>query len=171
MPALRAAVVPLGLGARPLNSGVIQRCAVPEARSKPPQFKSPLLAAISAAFLKRRKAIRHKTKSLQVERSSEDSGFEPPERLNVETATTSVRIRLSVWPDGVLWFWAGRPSKKGWTFQIAFHGKLRTAGAAGVVSRFESSLGLLYDVVSASDCEKRLLSLWGSVEPKLDRAD
>jgi hypothetical protein len=108
---------------------------VPDAKNISPQFKSPLLRATAAAFTKRRKAIRRHTKTFEIERGLEQAGFDPPERLSAEAATLdSIQLRLSVWPDGALWFWAGRPSKRGWKFQISFHGVLTDAAVTSVVS-------------------------------------
>lgn len=150
----------------------MRRYVVPDTKHISPQFKSSLLKATAAAFTKRRKAIRRHTETFEVERDLEQAGFEPPEKLTAKAATIggSVQLRLSVWPDGAMWFWAGRPSKQGWTFQIAFHGSLADAVPTGVVSRFEESLGLVYKVTAVSDVREPLMALWRDVEPQLDRA-
>jgi hypothetical protein len=63
-----------------------------------PSFQSPLLESVSVAFRGRRKALRHRMKSLAVSREVESSPAEPHERLNVDGMTHEAKptqVRLS----------------------------------------------------------------------------
>jgi len=136
-----------------------------------PSFESPLLESVSEVFRGRRKALRHQTKSFTVSRVLEASPAEPPERLNADAETQEARptqVRLSVWPDGALWFRACQPSKQGWTFLFAFHGQLRAPLTRDLLAWFEQSLGLVYGITRTPDCEQRLLSVWRAVTPAVE---
>ena len=138
-----------------------------------PSFESPLLQAVSEAFRGRRKALRHRTKSFAVSRELEESPAEPPERLNADAETYEARptqVRLSIWPDGALWFRACQPAKQGWAFLFAFHGQLRAPLTRDVLSWFEQSLSLVYGGSRPLDCEEQLLSVWHAVTPAVDQA-
>jgi hypothetical protein len=70
-------------------------------------FESAQLAAIAAAFESRGKAIRYQVRSFVIERELE-GGDDACERLNIDLQrpVDRARLRLSLWPDGVLWFGA-----------------------------------------------------------------
>jgi hypothetical protein len=138
-----------------------------------PSFEAPLLASVSEAFRSRRKAIRHSTKSFAIARELEESPAEPPERLNADAETHESRptqVRLSVWPDGALWFRVCQPAKQGWAFLSAFHGQLRSPSSEDLVAWFEQSLGLVHGSIRPPDCEQQLMSIWSAVAPAIERA-
>jgi hypothetical protein len=138
-----------------------------------PSFDSPLLESVSEAFRSRRKAIRHGTKSFAISRDLEESPAEPPERLNADAETHEARptqVRLSVWPDGALWFRACQPAKQGWAFLSAFHGQLRAPLTGDLVAWFEQSLALVHGSTRPPDCEQRLLSIWHGVDAAVENA-
>jgi hypothetical protein len=138
-----------------------------------PSFESPLLESVSEAFRSRRKALRHSTKSFAISRELEENPAEPPERLNADAETHEARptqVRLSVWPDGALWFRACQPAKQGWAFLSAFHGQLRAPSTRNLVAWFEQSLGLVHGSIRPPDCEQQLLSIWHAVAPATERA-
>ena len=138
-----------------------------------PSFESPLLESVCAAFGSRRKAFRHSTKSFAISRELEQSPAEPPERLNADAETHEARptqVRLSVWPDGALWFRVCQPAKQGWAFLSAFHGQLCAPSTRNLVTWFEQSLGVVHGSTRPPDCEQQLLSIWHAVAPSLEHA-
>jgi hypothetical protein len=104
-----------------------------------PSFESALLRDIASAIERRGKAIRYHGE-LKCSRAVEDS----IERLNVDfTAISGFRLRLSVWPDGVLWLGITEPGSKrigGWKYRDEFHCQLQGLAAQGIVERFEQTI-------------------------------
>ncbi len=102
-------------------------------------FESSLLREIASAIARRGKAIRHHG-HLSCSCTVEDS----IERLNVEFASLSAwRVRLSVWPDGVLWLsvlQAGARRTGGWAHRDEFHSRMENLDAHAVVERFEQTI-------------------------------
>ena len=102
-------------------------------------FESVLLREISSAVEHRGKAIRYHGE-LECSRAVEDS----IERLNLDfTAILGFRVRLSVWPDGVLWLGLTEPGPRrtgGWAYRDEFHSHLCGLEAHNVVERFEQSI-------------------------------
>ena len=136
-----------------------------------PSFESPLLESVSEAFRSRRKALRSRTKSFAVSRELQEGPPEPPKRLNADAETQEARptqVRLSVWPDGTLWFRACQPGKQGWAFLLAFHGQLQSPLAHELLAWFEQSLALVYGSTRPPDCEERLLSIWDAAAPAVE---
>jgi hypothetical protein len=130
-------------------------------------FENPLLSECAKAFERRSKAIRYQTKAFAIERSV---GADGGERLNVDVSTLvdrPTRVRLSLWPEGALWFQAAQPgtsARGGWDFLFSFEGTLGDLHPDELVSTFESSLHELHGYVHASAAE-RLLALWSRVQP------
>jgi len=75
-----------------------------------------------------------------------------------------MQVRLSIWPDGAMWFIACHPAKRGWAFMLAFHGQLPGPSVPQLIDWFESSLSHAFNV----DTEL-LLSTWAPVQPVVDR--
>jgi hypothetical protein len=124
---------------------------------------------VSGAFRRRRKSLAHQNRSFKLARELEEGAARPMERLNADIDAWREQIRLSVWPDGVLWFRACQAAKRGWAFLFAFHGRLDSPGAVhGLVARFEESLLLVG--MRKADCEERLLALWRTVNPVVERS-
>lgn len=137
------------------------------------QFRSPFLVAVEAAFSSRRKAISYHTHSFKISREVEDTGTEPPERLNIDIETLESpesQVRLSVWPDGVLWFRACQPGKQGWRFLVAFSGHLESPVPSQMVDWFEASLPLLHGASRGSGYQERLLEVWTASNPVVERS-
>jgi hypothetical protein len=90
--------------------------------------------------------------------------------LNVDVSSIADRptqVRLSLWPDGALWFRAAQPGTRahgGWDFLLSFDGTLGDLPPDELVSIFESSLHELGGHVHAS-AAPRLLALWSRVQP------
>lgn len=137
-----------------------------------PSFDAPLLESISQAFLGRQDTAKQRYSSFLMSREVEDSDAEPPERLNVDTAFTGLKrpvsIRLSVWPDGALWFRACEPGKRGWAFLLAFQGQLPGPHSSELVRLFEETT--VHLSARTGDAEERVLRLWSGVSPTLDTA-
>ncbi len=80
-------------------------------------------------------------------------------------------IRLSLWPDGVLWFCACRAQKqRGWEYEIRFHGLLESADVDGVRDMIEASIALIpfspYSVGDPNRLRSQLLEVWAVVAPE-----
>lgn len=102
-------------------------------------FESGILSDIARAFELRGKAIRYHGE-LRCSGTAEDS----VERLNVDfKGSSGFRVRLSIWPDKVLWLGITKPGPSragGWAFRDEFHGHLEDRGAPDVVERFERTV-------------------------------
>src|SRR5258706_10358761 len=90
----------------------------------PAAFSTPWLTQCANAFERRRKAIRHKARGFTLEREVDPDGYE---RLNVDVPSDRSRtsIRLSLWSDRTVWFYAARAGPRrtgGWQFLVTFHG-------------------------------------------------
>ena len=135
-----------------------------------PSFDAPLLESISQAFLSCHGSAKQRYSSFLLSREVEDSQTEPPERLNVDTAFTGMKrpvsIRLSVWPDGALWFRACEPGRRGWDFLLAFHGQLSGPHSSELVRLFEETTP--HVAARTDDTHQRVLRLWSRVSPRLD---
>ena len=132
-----------------------------------PEFSDSLLRRCATAFRHRGKAIRYKTCAFALERALERDGTE---RLNVDASTPCDRptqLRVSVWPDGVLWFRAAQPgpsAKGGWAFLLAFHGQMADLTVGDLVALYEESLEHLSGAVQRGAAE-RLLETWARTHP------
>lgn len=140
-----------------------------------PSFTSPLLRAVSEALRARRKSLRHHVRSFTISCEREINPTDPPERVNVDIETPEERptqIRLSVWPDGALWFRVCQRSSatRGWMFMFAFHGQLHGPSCEDLLAWLEQSLALVHGP-RPSDCAQRLLSLWVAVDPVVERQE
>jgi hypothetical protein len=131
-------------------------------------FQNQLLSACATAFERRSKALRYHTKRFALERAV---GADGDERLNVDVSTLEARptqVRLSLWPDGAIWFQAAQPGVRaqgGWDFLFSFDGTLGDLPPDELVSMFESSLHETYGQTRAGDAATRLLALWSRVQP------
>jgi hypothetical protein len=128
-----------------------------------PSFASPHLSGLARAFSRRGKAIRYHSKSFKVLSERDVTGDEPLERLNADICLISphnTKLRLSLWPDGAMWLWAGQSSKSGWAFQVTVEGVLSAATPTGIVDAFEESIGIVSQPQEAAAIEARLRKLW-----------
>jgi hypothetical protein len=129
-------------------------------------FDAPLLRDVAAAFLRRRKAIRHKAR-LACERDFSETGEGAVERLNVDLP--GGRLRLSVWADGVMWLSVcvrGKGRNSGWSFKDGFYGDARDVSAATLVGMLEATLGLTFGAGMLAERE-RLRQVWARARPRL----
>lgn len=102
-------------------------------------FEATVLREIASAVEHRRKAIRYHGE-LECGRTIEDS----VERLNLDfIAIRGFRVRLSLWPDGMLWLGITKPGPRrtgGWTFYDEFHSQFGGLDAGDVIERFEQTI-------------------------------
>ncbi len=131
-----------------------------------PTFDAPLLADIAAAFLRRRKAIKHRAGGVSCSQEFSESAVGTFERLNLDLRRG--HLRLSVWADGCLWVSVcvratGRNA--GWAFHDAFHGHAGDVSAVTLVGMFEATLGLRLGADPIAERES-LRALWRRVLPR-----
>lgn len=104
-----------------------------------PVFESEFLCGVVEAFERRGKAIRYHGR-LQYSRAVEDAG----ERLNVDFANlAAVRIRLSIWQDGIIWLGVTKPGARregGWLLNLGFHSQAAGSSGPEICRRFEQTL-------------------------------
>lgn len=127
-----------------------------------------LLGRCAAAFERRGKAIWFRTVAFSIERETEPDG---EERLSIGAHTAHrTRVRLSLWPDGALWFLTARPGTRrrgGWDFLVMFHGTLGELPPGDLVETFEASLHGLHPMHGdvGESATSRMLALWSRVQP------
>ena len=134
-----------------------------------PTFDSPLLRRIADAFVRRRKAIRYKSKELLFEKELDEQDGRRYERLNIQVSRWEQRptqIRLSIWEDSVLWLGVHQPAKRGWAFKMEFHGHVEAIAPAEVVGLFEETMSLASEVSRSDDSEDGIRELWKEANPR-----
>jgi hypothetical protein len=111
-----------------------------------PIFDSALLGDVFDAFQRRGKAIRYHG-ALEWSRDVEQGS----ERLNIDVAITdSVRLRLSIWPDGAFWLAVTKPGPSrtgGWQIHEQIEGTAAEIPPSEIVARFESTMSSPTDAV------------------------
>lgn len=124
---------------------------------EPPNFNTPSLSALAAAFGRRGKAIRNHGE-LSVTRETEGD----VERLNVDhSGLSKLRLCLSVWSTGEWWFLACQPGPSragGWKFKHELRGELDHRPAEAFVKSFEDSR--LVNYWSPDEQLAKLQQLW-----------
>ena len=138
---------------------------MPADPSEWPHFEAPLLQAIAAAFLRRRRALRYHG-SLECGRETSETPDGAIERLNLDHGANP-QLRLSVWADGAMWLRAcsARPGREGgWSFLYHFHGQVNAVSPEEIVRLFEESRLVSYWPEDGRG--ERLRSLWRVVGPE-----
>ena len=104
-----------------------------------PTFDSALLSSIFEAVERRGKAIRYHG-TLESTREVEQAH----ERLNIDVVMIdSVRLRLSIWPDGAFSLAVTKPGPRrdgGWEIHEQVEGTLAELPPSEIVSRLESTM-------------------------------
>jgi hypothetical protein len=134
-----------------------------------PDYESEFLSRCASAFLRRGKALRYQTVSFSVERSIEAGATE---RMNVDVLIyRQSQIRLSIWPDGALWFRVATPGPRrrgGWDFLISFDAEIDALAPEELVALFEESL-IAIDVPAVEGTAQKLLTIWARAHPRVER--
>ena len=125
----------------------------------------------AAAFGRRGKAIRYHAR-FALTREVEQDGYD---RLNIDVSrgSNSTSMRLSLWSDRTMWFFAGRPGPRrrgGWQYLIEFHGYLDVVQPSEVVSLFEESLLCVDYPKDPNQRFSALLDAWQDVDPVVERS-
>jgi hypothetical protein len=89
-------------------------------------FENAFLETLAASFSKRRKAIRHKSRTAELGKAYDVEGEARVERLEVAIDNFEMRLRLHAWPDRYLWV-DTRPLKTtkgvGWSWEWTAEGR------------------------------------------------
>jgi len=156
-PFLEAGVTEVAVGRRGAGS------------SEWPVFDAPLLGEVAAALLRPRKAIKYLAR-LTCEREFCETAEGTSERLNVDLESLlGIKLRLSVWADGVMWLSVCVPGKgrnSGWSFKDSFYGDARDVSAATIVGMLGATLGLTFGADMPAERE-RLRQARARVRPRL----
>jgi hypothetical protein len=126
------------------------------------------------AFLRRRRAIRHRGRDIELSRQIEATPDGVLERLNVDLSPRVSRrstLRLSLWPDGVGWICAsrGRPKAPGIRGAVQL---VCTGVAPGTLcALFERSLSVADTARTSADIEEALMQIWAACTPGIDPLD
>ena len=103
--------------------------------------KTPFLAGVLAALAKRRKAIRHKVRSISVEKVLERTSADEREKLEISSSVGAARLRLFVWEDRWVFIDARTPTKaSGWAWEFNYQGRLLGDEAHALIHAFEQSI-------------------------------
>jgi hypothetical protein len=102
---------------------------------------SPFLAEVLASLAKRRKAIRHKARSITVEKVRERANAEEREKLEISAEVGAARLRLFVWDDRWVFIDARAPTKRsGWAWEFSYEGRMVGDEARALIGAFEQSI-------------------------------
>ncbi len=138
-------------------------------RDKWPDVDAPMLQAVVDAFRKRSKAIRYQFRHLECTREFEESSRGTLERLNIDSRLlNSTMIRLSIWPDGCLWYRICRPGPRkagGWEVNVSFFGDSKECGPLMLRDLFEKSGSLAYAATDNPSAAQNLEEIWKTVKP------
>ena len=137
-----------------------------------PAFDSPLLQEITAAFLRRRKAIAYRLRAEGGVACARDFSESASGTQEVVALAFGQRIQFCVWDGGDLWLSVrikavGRNS--GWAFQDHFYGDSQDVSGAALVRMVEATLALRFgsDFLTERD---RLRCVWRRVMLDNDRS-
>jgi hypothetical protein len=106
--------------------------------------ESTFLDELLSSLRRRRKAIRHRTRTLRFERVSDSIDGSESAKVEIECVLLAPRtvLRLSAWEDRWVWVDARRSGKIGWVWQFTAEGRLLgNRLARELVSAFEASIG------------------------------
>jgi hypothetical protein len=118
--------------------------------------KSLFLSDTLAALAKRRRAIRHKTRGLAVDKVLERTGAEEQEKLEISAEVGAARLRLFVWDDRWVFIDARIPTKtSGWEWEFSYQGRLVGDDTRALFGGFEQSI----DAVAAQS-DEALDNVW-----------
>lgn len=130
-----------------------------------PTFENRTLAAVAAAILKRRKAIRYSSEMI-LERAQDRRGGIAFERLNLTLRMrSSLRIWFSFWEDSAAWVCIRRHHKKlGWTFVLELQCNVWDLTPKDIVQRIESTRNTFPPVDRAATAEdqEELRRIWSA---------
>jgi hypothetical protein len=129
-----------------------------------PTFDAPLLQDVSAAFLRRRKALRYGA-GLACEREFSEDAQGTHERLNLDLRRG--HVRLSIWADGAMWFLVcqrGQGRNSGWAFKDTFHGDIHDVSAQALVGMVEATLKVQFGADATTE-RQQLREIWKRVRP------
>ena len=92
-----------------------------------PRFEDQQLEQISDSLRRRRRALRNKTRSINLDRVIESEGGCRTEKLELTVEPLVPRrayVRVFLWADRFIWVDARQPSKNGWRFSWSKEGQL-----------------------------------------------
>ena len=120
-----------------------------------PKFEDRQLDELADSLRRRRRALRNKSRSINLDRVIESTNGQRIEKLEltIELSVPSLTtIRVFVWADRFIWVDARRGSKDGWTFSWTKEGQLvgrrkgqlrvaieKTLEAAGLIQSEDTS--------------------------------
>lgn len=121
-------------------------------------FDDAGLAAIASAFVSRSKAISYHAKGWSLSRDMEDS-----ERLNFDADGFHGKLRISIWPDRVIWFRLCRgTTKSGWDFLLTFSGDATEVTSDELIETA---------IASMTTDTSQLIEIWRDVSPAIERSE
>ena len=104
-------------------------------------LKSRFLADILAALAKRRRALRHKTGDIAVEKVLEATSGAEDEKLEISCDVGPARLRLFAWADRWIFIDARTATKTGgWEWEFSQQGRLLGGEARALIGVFERSI-------------------------------
>lgn len=133
----------------------------PHRHPQVPLFNAPILDAIAVALGRRLKAIRSRSADARCSREAEDI---VDERLDIDVdlrRSRGAKVRLSVWPDGVMWLGLHVPNERsvgGWRTSITLDGDVAGMPPEAVVQLLEQTLS---EVWRSNLDEGHIREIWG----------
>lgn len=151
-----------------------RRSAPPASIAGDVAFDAPLLQMAADAFLRRRRAIRHRGCDLELSRQIEATPDGVLERLNVDLpprVSRSSTLRLSLWPDGGGWICASRVRPKAPGIRGAVLLVFAGVAPGDLCALFERSLRVADMAGTSAEIEAALMQIWAACTPEIDPLD
>lgn len=124
-----------------------------------PPTENQFLVALLAGLRKRRKPIRHKVRSIVVEKLLERTSADEHEKLEISAEVGAARLRLFVCDDRWVFVDARRPTKNsGWAWEFTRQGRLVAGEVGPLIQALEASIE-----ATASESREAMERVWKSL--------
>lgn len=125
-----------------------------------PSFKDEFLESVAESLRKRRKSLKHRSRRILVNKTYEVTDGKREERLDVFLESWSdAQLQMAAWPNRFVWLDGSLLTKKGWTWNWTYEGRLLGAvSARAAVEALEKTFDLAFGMNEARVGE--LTAVW-----------
>lgn len=132
-----------------------------------PRSQDLFLAELLDCIRRRRKSLKHQTRSFTVERLVEMGSGDPVERIEIEARLgAKTVVRLFAWQSRQIWIDARQPGAGGgWAWAFTDEGRLTGENdARSLLAAFEATLAMSFGMTAAS--ADGFSSIWAALLAK-----